>query len=577
MQLQQLFYFLKPYRRFVIAIMALVFIENLLYLYLPTMMADIVDIGVIKGDTPYILRMGGFMLLIAGAGMVCAIMSMYISAKVAAKFGKTIRANVFEHVQYFTLQEFDQLGTASLITRTTNDINQVQQLLTFLLRMMIMAPLMCIGGIVMAVSKDAKLSTIFIIVIPVLIGFLFVIVRKGMPLFSQIQERLDQLNLILREGLTGIRVIRSFNQTQREKQRFHKANDGLRITSMRVNRIMGTMMPTMMLIMNLSLIAIVWFGSIRIDQGHMQIGALMAFLEYAMQIMFSLMMVSMLFVFVPRATVSAERINEVLQMEHVVENKKQTLQTTERKGVIQFQDVTFRYPGAEKPALEHISFVAKPGEVTAIIGGTGSGKSTLVNLIPRFYDIEKGEIRVDGIDIRDLTQEDLRSRIGLVPQKANLFSGTIAENIRMGMEQATDEEVAWAAQTAQAQEFIQELDKGFDAPVTQRGSNLSGGQQQRLSIARAIVRKPNIYIFDDSFSALDFKTDAKLRSALKQETIDSTVLIVAQRVTTVMEADQIIVLDSGSIVGVGKHQELIDTCEVYREIVSSQLTEEEIA
>ncbi|MEC0208843.1 ABC transporter ATP-binding protein [Paenibacillus ehimensis] len=573
----KLFAYLKPYRASIAIVLALIFLQSLSDLYLPTLMADIVDIGVVQGDTPYILRIGGFMLLVAAAGTVCSVAASYYSSKVAAGFGQRLRGSVFEHVENFSLQEFDRIGTASLITRTTNDITQVQQVLTMMLRMMVSAPMLCIGGIVMAVSQDAKLSLVLIVIIPVLVGAIFFIASKGIPLFKAMQTKLDKLNLVLREGLTGIRVIRAFNRAGHEKRRFNEANLDLTGTGLKVNRIMGTMMPVMMLTMNFATIAIIWFGSFRIDSGDMQVGSLMAFLQYAMQIMFSLMMVSMMFVMIPRASVSAARIREALDMVPTLNDPEQAKDGGTLKGYVEFQEVSFSYPGAEKPAIEGITFTAGPGEVTAIIGGTGAGKSTLISLIPRFYDAAEGRVLVDGTDVREMTQEALRAKIGFVPQKAVLFSGTIRDNIRYGKEDATEEEIRHAADIAQATEFISEMKDGFDSVIAQGGSNVSGGQKQRLSIARALVRRPDIYVFDDSFSALDFKTDAKLRAALREETGEATVIIVAQRVSTVIDADRIVVLDEGRIAGIGRHRELLDTCKVYREIVSSQLSEEELA
>lgn len=573
----KLFRFLKTYRWAVTLVLGLVLLQSLSELYLPTLMADIVDKGVIEEDLPYIWKIGGFMLLVAAAGTVFSVIASYVSAKISAGFGKIVRNKIFTHVEHFSLQEFDKIGTASLITRTTNDVQQVQQVLIMMLRMMVMAPMMCIGGIIMAVSKDATLSLVIVVIIPVLAAAIIIVAMKGVPLFKKMQIKLDKLNLVLREALTGIRVIRSFNRIEHEKKRFDEANADLTETAIKVNKIMGTMMPLMMLIMNFASIAIIWYGGLRISGGHMQVGDLMAFLQYAMQIMFSLIMVSMMFVMVPRASASAVRINEVLNMVPDLKDPEQPKRADAKKGYVEFRDVTFSYPGAEAPAISGITFSAQPGEITAIIGGTGSGKSTLISLIPRFYDVNGGSILIDGADVRELSQEQLRSKIGLVPQKAVLFTGTVADNIRYGKEDATDEEVRHAAAVAQASEFIGEMKDGFDSAIAQGGSNVSGGQKQRLSIARALVRRPEIYLFDDSFSALDFKTDAKLRAALKSETLESTVLIVAQRVSTVMSADRIIVLDDGQIAGIGSHKELMDSCSVYREIVFSQLSEEEIA
>ncbi|QJD82193.1 ABC transporter ATP-binding protein [Cohnella herbarum] len=580
----KLFRYLRPYRWAVAAVMALILMQSLSELYLPTLMADIINDGVVKGDTPYIWKIGGFMLAVTAIGTLVSIAASYLSSRVASGFGRDVRSKTFRHVENFSLQEFDKIGTASLITRTTNDITQVQTVLMMMMRMMVAAPMMCIGGLIMAISKDAHLSLVFVGAIPILALTIFLIASKGIPYFKVMQKKIDKLNLVLREGLTGIRVIRSFNRFEHETKRFKEANGDLTQTAIKVNQIMAFMMPMMMLILNFSSIAIIWFGGIRVSEGNMQVGDLMAFLQYAMQIMFSLLMVSMMFVMVPRASASAVRINEVLNTEPVIlekgrghSGKSGAGGERRSQGLVEFENVSFRYPGAESPAISGISFQAKPGEVTAIIGGTGSGKSTLISLIPRFYDIEEGAIRIDGADVRDLSLDELRSAIGLVPQKALLFTGTVSDNIRYGKTDATDEEVRHAAVTAQAEDFIEGMAEGYSAQISQGGSNLSGGQKQRLSIARALVRKPSIYLFDDSFSALDFKTDAKLRAALKSETTEATVMIVAQRVSTVMDANRIIVLDEGRIVGIGNHRELMESCSVYREIVSSQLSEEEIA
>jgi ATP-binding cassette subfamily B multidrug efflux pump len=577
----RLFRFLKPYRIPIALVFVLIFLQSLSDLYLPTLMANIVDTGIVKGDTSYILRIGSFMLVVAIGGTICAVAGNFYAARVAIGFGRLIRGKLFTHVERFSLHEFDQVGTASLITRTTNDTTQVQLVLAIMLRMMISAPLMGIGGIIMAESQDAQLAWVLIAAIPVLALAIYIIMAKSIPLFQAVQMKLDKLNLVLDEGLAGVRVIRAFDRIDHEKRRFDEANHELMDVSISVNRIVATLMPVMMLVLNLATIAIVWFGGIRINNGQMQIGALIAFLQYAMQILFALLMLSMMFIMLPRASASAKRINGVLDVTPEIKDAEVLDDTDAERGYVEFKDVTFSYPGAEEPALCDISFSARPGEVTAIIGGTGSGKTTLVSLIPRLYDIDpavaSGSILVDGVDIRTMSQEHLRSKIGFVPQKAVLFSGTITENIRYGKADASELEIRHAADVAQATEFISEMTDGFDSLIAQGGTNVSGGQKQRLSIARALVRGPEIYIFDDSFSALDFKTDAKLRAALKKETLDATVLIVAQRVSTVMDADQIIVLDEGRIVGIGTHRELMGTSEVYREIVSSQLSLEEIA
>ncbi|KQS37679.1 ABC transporter ATP-binding protein [Exiguobacterium sp. Leaf196] len=567
---------LTVYKWAVLAVLVLVFAQSMSDLYLPTLMADIIDKGVVTGDTAYIWKIGAVMLGITGIGALAAVAASYYSSKASMGLGRDIRRQVFNHVERFSLQEFDQVGTASLITRTTNDITQVQQVVIMMLRMVVSAPIMFIGGLIMAVSKDAKLSLVIVAAMPVLVISILLILWKGVPLFGKVQKRLDRLNLVLRENLTGIRVIRAFNRERDEQVRLTKANADLTEVSIKVNKIMAFLMPVMMLVMNLTVVGVIWFGGIRIDNGGMQIGDLMAFIQYVMQIMFALVMASVMFVMIPRAAVSAKRINEVLEMTPTMTDEG--TQTADReKGTLVFDRVTFRYPGAETPVLSDISFTARPGEVTAVIGGTGSGKSTLVNLIPRFYDVTEGSIRVNGVDSQDVPQEELRSKIGFVPQKALLFTGTIAENIRFGKEDATDEEVAHAAQIAQATDFIERMPDGYDARIEQGGSNVSGGQKQRLSIARALVRRPDLYVFDDSFSALDFKTDAALRKALREETREATVLIVAQRVSTVIDADQIIVLDEGKVAGIGTHDELFVDNAVYQEIVKSQLSEEEIA
>ncbi|MED4206416.1 ABC transporter ATP-binding protein [Neobacillus mesonae] len=575
--MKKLVKFLKPFQIPIYFVLVLILLQSLAELYLPTLMADIVDKGVVTGDTKYIWKIGGFMLLVAAGGVICSVTASFFSAKAASGFGKLLRSKIFSHVGDFSLHEFDQFGTASLITRTTNDITQVQQVLIMMLRMMVMAPMMCIGGIIMAFSKDTKLTLVLAVSIPVLIIIILIVQKKAIPLFKAMQVKLDKLNRVLRENLTGIRVIRSFNRINHEKKRFDEANWDLTQTAIKVNKIMAAMMPTMMIILNLTTVAIIWFGSIRISNGHMEVGDMMAFIQYAMQIMFSFLMLAMMFVMIPRASVSTSRIVEVLDTIADIKNPEKPMKPAAKRGEVEFQNVSFSYPGAEMQAISDISFKMIPGEVTAIIGGTGSGKSTLINLIPRFYDVNQGKVLVDGIDVREMTQESLRKKIGFVPQQAVLFTGTIEENIRYGKEDATEEEVRHAAEIAQAVDFIEEMPDGYDTKIAQGGTNVSGGQKQRLSIARALVRKPEIYVFDDSFSALDFKTDAKLRAALKEETENATVLIVAQRVSTIMDADQIIVLDNGTIAGSGTHKQLMERSKVYREIVMSQLSEEEIA
>ncbi|MCX7951047.1 MAG: ABC transporter ATP-binding protein/permease, partial [Clostridiales bacterium] len=530
----KLYKFLKPYAAMVIGVFIFVALQSIGDLYLPTLMSDIINKGVMKGDTNKILQIGGIMLLVAGGGVICSIIASYLSAYISSILGTILRSKIFRRVESYSLNEFDKLGTATLITRTTNDVTQIQTVTVMILRLMISAPIMAIGGIIMAFRKDRPLTLVLAVAVPILAGVVALIASKMIPLFRLVQVKIDKINLVLREKLTGIRVIRAFNTVEKERKRFDDANVDLTENYIKVNRIMAFMMPSIMLIMNLTTLAIIWFGGIRISQGNMDLGALSAFMQYAMQIMFSMLMLAMMFIMVPRAQAAAVRINEVLETVPEIVDRENTIDSFEGRGYIEFRDVTFSYHGAEEPALKNISFSAKPGEVTAIIGSTGSGKSTLVNLIPRFYDVDSGSILIDGVDVREMTQETLRKKIGFVPQKAILFSGTIKENIRFGKEDATDEEIRHAAKVAQALEFIEGMDGGFDHEISQGGTNVSGGQKQRLSIARALVRKPEIYIFDDSFSALDFKTDAKLRAELKKETKDSTVIIVAQRVGTIM-------------------------------------------
>ncbi len=566
---------LSIYKWMVLTIFGLVFLQSMSELFLPTLMADIIDNGVVVGNIPYIWKIGGVMLGVSALSAIASVAVSYFSSKTAMSLGRDIRRKVFTHVESFSQQDFDKLGTASLITRTTNDITQIQQVVIMILRMVLSAPIMFVGGLIMALSKDVKLSLVIVAAMPVLVGLIFFVFSKGMPLFKAVQKRIDRLNLVLRENLTGVRVVRAFNREKDEQVRLRKANSDLRDVSIRVNKIMAVLMPTMMLVMNLTVVGIIWFGGVRIDNGAMQIGDLMAYIQYVMLIMSSLVMASMMFIMIPRAAVSANRINEVLEMEPTFLDEGMEKANKERAS-LEFEGVSFNYPGAEEQALCDISFKSGPGKVTAIIGGTGSGKTTLVNLIPRFYEVTDGTIRVNGVDIKNSSQQEVRSKIGFVPQKATLFSGTITENIRYGKPDATQSEIENAVEVAQAKSFVERMEDGYESVITQGGSNLSGGQKQRLSIARALVRKPDIYIFDDSFSALDYKTDANLRAALNEETKDATMLIVAQRVSSVMDADQIIVLDHGRVAGIGTHDELLETNEVYQEIVESQLTEEDI-
>ena len=566
----KLFKGLKPYWTLVIGVLVLVFISTMTDLELPDLMSDIVDTGIVQGDVSYILGRGGVMLLVALLGTVCTILTSYLSSKIGMGFSRDLRKKVFEKVESFSLTEINEVGTASLITRTTNDINQVQMVVIMMMRMMLSAPIMIVGALIMALRKDVELSKVILVVIPIIIVTIVIIAKFTLPMFQKMQDKIDKLNLVVRENLTGIRVIRVFNKVEAEQERFNQASlEVSRIATM-ANRLMGALMPLMMLILNLSIIAVIWFGGIRINDGDLMVGDLMAFIQYLTQVMFSLLMLTMMFVLIPRAQASAVRINEVLEMESPIQEPKEAIQP-QLKGYVEFKNVSFGYEGAEEYAISNISFVAKPGEVTAIIGGTGSGKSSILNMIPRFYDAAKGEVLVDGVNVRDMNQQELRSKIGYVPQKAVLFTGTIRDNILYGKEDATDEEVRHALEIAQATDFVSKMKEGIESPISQGGTNVSGGQKQRLSIARAIVRKPEIYLFDDSFSALDFKTDAQLHAALKKETKDSTVIIVAQRVSTVMDATRILVMDEGHVVGMGTHEELLQTNEIYQQIVESQL------
>ena len=568
--------YLKPYLGTALLTLLLLFLQTITNLFLPALMSKIVDVGIGTGDTGYILRIGLLMLLVALIGSALMVFANLNSAKVAMGFSRDLRTDLFVKVESFSLGEFNTLGTSSLITRTTNDITQVQQVVLMSLRMMVTAPLMVIGGLIMALSTNLELSVVLLISIPILVVVILLVARSGMPLFKSMQVKLDKLNLVLRENLTGIRVIRAFNKVPYEQKRFDDANSDLMQTAIKVNKIMAVLMPSMMIIMNLTSVALIWFGGIRIQAGAFEVGSLIAFIQYVMQIMMALVMVTMMFVLIPRAAASAERINEVLETPFEIQDSVSGDVDCKIHGEVTFKDVTFAYPNSEEPALTHITFDTKPGKTTAIIGGTGSGKSTLISLIPRFYDVTSGQLLVDGIDVKDMTQAQLRQKIGLVPQKAILFNGTIRDNMKYGKEDATDEEIWQALEVAQARDFVSEMEDGLDSYIAQGGSNVSGGQKQRLCIARALIRKPEIYIFDDSFSALDFKTDAKLRKALKHETTNSAVILVAQRVSTIMDADEILVLYDGKIVGQGTHKELLNTCDVYKEIALSQLSKEEI-
>ena len=546
-------------------------------LYLPALNADIIDRGVVNGDTGYIARTGFLMLAIALVQIVGLTGGVFFGARTAMAIGRDLRADLFHRVQDFSSREVGQFGTPSLITRTTNDVQQVQMLVLMTFFMMVSAPLMAVGGVVMALRQDVPLSSLLIVVVPVLGGVITLIVSRMRPLFRLTQTRIDTINRILREQISGVRVVRAFVRDGYEQQRFGGANRDLYDVSLRVGRLMAFMSPSVMLVINLSSVGVLWFGGNRIDSGGMQIGALTAFLSYLMQILMSVMMATFMFMMVPRAEVCAERISEVLDTEPSVVDPAEPRRPDASRGVLRLRGVEFRYPGAEECVLMDIDLQADPGEITAIIGSTGSGKTTLLNLIPRLFDATAGSVSIDGVDVTDLDPEALSGSIGLVPQIPYLFSGTVASNLRYGRPQATDEELWRALEIAQARPFVEAMADGLEATIAQGGTNVSGGQRQRLAIARALVRQPRIYLFDDSFSALDYTTDANLRAALSREITDATVLIVAQRVSTIRHADRIIVLDAGRIVGRGTHEQLMESNETYREIVLSQLTEQEAA
>ena len=575
--------FLMPYRGHVAIVLVLALAQSVGALLPPRLMADVVDRGIVRGDQGLILRVGGLMLLTSIIATLCAIAASYFSSKVATGFGRTLRSAVFARASRLSLHQFDHFGAASLVTRTTNDTTQVQQMLIMLLTMFIAAPMMAAGGVILALSQDTQLAWVLVAVIPVMAIIFGGIMRAAVPLSVAMQVKVDRLNLVLGEGLSGVRVIRAFDRGARQRERFDAANLDTTNTAVTVNRLMAILMPALFLMLNFTSLAIIWIASHRIDQGLMPVGAMISSLQYAMQILFSVFMVTAVFVMLPRASAAAARLNELLDLTPDVADPahRQSLQESgvgpASRGHVEFQNVTFQYPGAEEPALSGVSFTAFPGEVTAIIGGTGSGKSTVAGLIPRFYDVNAGRVLLDGVDVRECAQADLRARIGFVPQKAVLFTGTVAANIRYGREDATDDEVRRATTVAQATDFIDAMTGGFSAPIAQGGINLSGGQKQRLAIARAIVRRPDVYVFDDSFSALDAATDARLRAALRDETAGATVIIVAQRISTVISADRIIVLDNGQVVGSGTHVELLRASPVYREIVASQVSLDEVA
>ncbi|MGA5164871.1 MULTISPECIES: ABC transporter ATP-binding protein [Streptomyces] len=568
---------LAPHQRPIALLVVLQLLQTCATLYLPTLNADIIDNGVVVGDTGYILTFGALMIAVSVVQVLCNIGAVYYGARTASALGRDVRAAVFDRVQSFSAREVGHFGAPSLITRTTNDVQQVQMLVLMAFTLMVSAPIMCVGGIVMALGQDVPLSGVLLAVVPVLGVAVSLIVRRMRPLFRTMQVRLDTVNRVLREQITGNRVIRAFVKDAYERERFERANTDLTGVSMATGRLMALMFPTVMTVVNISSVAVVWFGAHRIDAGGMEIGALTAFLAYLMQIVMAVMMATFMFMMVPRAEVCAERIEEVLRTESSVVPPVAPVRELSRRGHLEVRGADFRYPGAEEPVLRGVDLVARPGETTAIIGSTGSGKSTLLGLVPRLFDVTGGEVLVDGVDVRELDPVLMARTVGLVPQKPYLFSGTVATNLRYGKPGATDEELWHALEVAQAADFVRELDGGLDAPVAQGGTNVSGGQRQRLAIARTLVQRPEIYLFDDSFSALDYTTDALLRTALAAETAEATVVIVAQRVSTIRDADRIVVLDEGRVVGTGRHHELMAGNETYREIVLSQLTEAEAA
>ncbi len=564
--------YLRPYSPALTAVVLFQLVGTIASLYLPSLNADIIDQGVATGDTGYILATGGWMLTVSLVQIACSIAAVYHGARVAAGFGRDVRSAVFHRVSGFSQREVAEFGAPSLITRNTNDVQQIQMLVVMTCTMLVAAPIMGVGGIIMALRQDVGLSWLMLVCVPVLLVSIGLIVFRMVPQFRAMQTRIDVVNQVLREQLSGIRVVRAFVREREETRRFAQANDELTGTALRVGRLTALIFPTVMLILNASSVAVLWFGAARVDSGEMQVGALTAFLMYLMQILMSMMMATFISIMIPRAAVCAERIAEVLDTESSVRPPEHPVRQVDRRAELELRDVEFRYPGAEAPVLSGVSFRVAAGQTTAVIGSTGSGKTTLVSLVPRLFDATSGAVLIDGADVRDLDPQMLWTRIGLVPQKPYLFTGTVASNLRYGNPAATDEELWEALEIAQARDFVEAMPEGLQAPISQGGTNVSGGQRQRLSIARALVAKPEIYLFDDSFSALDLTTDARLRAALRPHTADAAVVIVAQRVSTIADADQIVVLDDGVVVGIGTHDELLGSCPTYVEIVESQLT-----
>ncbi|WP_114561300.1 ABC transporter ATP-binding protein [Desertihabitans aurantiacus] len=566
---------LRPYRGLLLLVVLLQLVGTLASLYLPSLNAAIIDDGVARGDTALIWRTGGLMLAVSLVQIVCSVLAVAVGANVAMKFGRDVRAAQFSQVLSYSARELNQLGAPSLITRATNDVQQVQMLVLMTCTVLVAAPITMVGGIVMALREDVGLSWLVAVAVPVLAVAVGLIIVRMSPLFRVMQTRIDAINRVLREQITGIRVVRAFVREPHEEERFDAANAALTDTATAVGRLMAAMFPVVMLVLNVSSVGVLWFGAQRIESGELEIGSLTAFLTYLIQILMSVMMATFLLMLAPRAAVCAERITEVLRTESSVVPAPEPRTEVEGRGHVRLDDVTFTYPGATHPVLRSVDLEVRAGQTTAVIGSTGAGKSTLVSLLPRLVDATGGTVAVDGVDVRELAPEALWARIGLVPQKPFLFSGTVASNLRYGNPDATEDELWHALEVAQARDFVEAMPDGLDAPISQGGTNVSGGQRQRLSIARALVKKPEIYIFDDSFSALDVATDARLRAALAAETADAAVIIVAQRVSTIRDADQIVVLEDGAVVGLGTHEELLGTNDTYREIVDSQLSAEE--
>jgi len=562
---------LKPYAKWIVLLIVLLFVQAFSMLLLPSMMSRIIDNGVVQGDIGYITATGGIMLLVAVASSCASIGVGFLASKISVGFCTDTRKRLFAHIDKFTLAEFDKVDAGSLTTRTTNDILQIQNFMIMLLRLVVLAPIMCIGGVVLSVSRNPQLATVVIICMPIILVFLILVLRSTFPVFRSMQTKLDKVNRVLKENITGVRVVRAFTAEEREKERFEEANTDMTQTSIKSQVRVSTLMPMLMLIINIGTVFVVWVGGQQISLGTMQVGDMMAVIQYLMLIMFALLIMALVFAMMPRASVCADRINEVLAIEPQISNPANPKKPSQQTGVVEFKDVAMSYGDGGTNAISHISFTARPGETTAIIGATGSGKSSIVSLIPRLREVSEGSVTVDGVDVRDYDLDALRARIGYVPQSSSLFAGTIRSNIAFGDENMPEEKVKRAAKIAQADDFISRKEKGYDDPIAQGGTNVSGGQRQRLTIARAMATDANIFVFDDSFSALDFKTDAALRQAIKDHTDGATVIIVAQRINTIMNADKILVLDKGEIVGEGRHEELLKSCSVYAEIAKTQL------